>query len=123
MNDKRFETWWASNPARAALNPTAKEVARGIWRAAQRDMATELLEINPASAGVSFDALIHGAQTVTKPADDGWVKWNGGTRPVAAHCEVEIVCREGSASVACAYRYDWTHRGHSTDIVRYRVCA
>lgn len=123
MNDQRFEAWWASNPARVALNPAAKEVARGIWRAAQRDMATELLEINPESAGASFDALIHGAQTVTKPADDGWVKWNGGNRPVAAHCEVEIVCREGSASVACAYRFDWTHRGHSTDIVRYRVCA
>ena len=123
MNDKRFEAWWASNPARAGLNPAAKEVARGIWRAAQRDMTTELLEINPAPAGASFDALIHGVQTVKKPADGGWVEWNGGTRPVAAHCEVEIVCREGSTSVACAYRYDWTHRGHNTDIVRYRVCA
>lgn len=58
MNDKRFEAWWASNPSRAGLNPAAKEVARGIWRAAQRDMTTELLEINPAPAGASFDALI-----------------------------------------------------------------
>ena len=58
MNDKRFEAWWASNPASAALGTAAKEVARGLWRAAQRDMATELLEINPASAGASFDALI-----------------------------------------------------------------
>lgn len=123
MNDKRFEAWWASNPARAALDTTAKEVARGIWRAAQRDLAAELLEINPAPAGASFDALIHGVQTVKKPADGGWVEWNGGNRPVAAHCEVKIVCREGSTSVACAYRYDWTHRGYNTDIVRYRVCA
>ena len=67
-------------------------------------------------------ALIQRVQTLTKPADDGWVEWNGGNRPVAAHCEVEIVCREGSTSVACAYRFDWTHRGHNTDIVRYRVC-
>ena len=67
--------------------------------------------------------LIHGAQTVTKPADDGWVEWNGGNRPVAAHCEVEIVCREGGVNVACAYHFEWTHTGHSTDIVRYRVCA
>ena len=58
MNDQRFEAWWASNPARVAMNPTAKEVARGIWRAAQRDLATELQEINPAPTGASFDALI-----------------------------------------------------------------
>ena len=63
MNDKRFEAWWTSNPARVALNPAAKEVARGIWRAAQRDMATELLEINPAPAGASFDALIASLHT------------------------------------------------------------
>ena len=66
----RFEAWWVSNPARVALNPArvalnpaAKEVARGIWRAAQRDMATELLEINPAPAGTSFDALIASLRT------------------------------------------------------------
>ena len=58
MNDKRFESWWTSNPARVALNPAAKEVARKVWKAAQQDMATELLEINPAPAGASFDALI-----------------------------------------------------------------
>jgi hypothetical protein len=63
MNDQRFETWWASNPARVALNPAAKEVARGIWRAAQQDLATELLEINPAPAGASFDALIASLRT------------------------------------------------------------
>ena len=63
MNDKRFEAWWTSNPARAALGTAAKEVARGIWRAAQRDMATELLEINPESAGASFDALISSLRT------------------------------------------------------------
>ena len=44
-------------------NPAAKEVARGIWRAAQRDLATELREINPAPAGASFDALIASLRT------------------------------------------------------------
>jgi len=42
MNDKRFEAWWASNPARAALDTAAKEVARGIWRAAQNDLVSQL---------------------------------------------------------------------------------
>lgn len=48
---------------RVALDPAAKEVARGIWRAAQRDTATELLEINPASAGAPFDAPIASLRT------------------------------------------------------------
>lgn len=42
MNDKRFEDWWVRNPAREALNPVAKEVARGVWRAARVDMAAEI---------------------------------------------------------------------------------
>lgn len=63
MNDKRFEAWWASNPARAALDTAAKEVARNVWREAQRDLATELLEVNPAPAGASFDALIASLRT------------------------------------------------------------
>lgn len=42
MNDKRFEAWWTSNPARVALNPAAKEVARGIWRSAQEDFVSQL---------------------------------------------------------------------------------
>lgn len=50
----RFEAWWASNPARVVLNPAAKEVARGIWRAAQQDLATELVEIGKETrAGVN----------------------------------------------------------------------
>ena len=63
MNDKRFEAWLVRNPARVAMNPAAKEVARGIWRAAQRDLATELLEINSAPADASFDALIASLRT------------------------------------------------------------
>lgn len=68
-------------------------------------------------------ALIQRLQALTKPADDGWVEWNGGNRPVAAGCEVEIVCRDGSTRDACARIFDWLHRGEEGDIVRYRVCA
>lgn len=50
----RFEAWWVSNPARVALNPAAKEVARSIWRAAQQDLATELVEMGKETrAGVN----------------------------------------------------------------------
>lgn len=37
MTDQRFEDWWARSPARVALSPAAKEVARGVWQAAQED--------------------------------------------------------------------------------------
>ena len=42
MNDDRFEAWWPRNPARLDMNPVAKEVARGIWRAAREDMLAEI---------------------------------------------------------------------------------
>ena len=66
--------------------------------------------------------LIQGVQTITKPPDDGWVEWNGGNRPVAAGCEVEVAFRNGSQYVGFAYRFGWAHRGCPSDIVRYRVC-
>lgn len=45
MNDERFEAWWPRNPARLEMNPVAKEVARGIWRAAREDMLAEMRAI------------------------------------------------------------------------------
>ena len=42
MIDQRFETWWNRNPARAELNPVAKEVARTVWHAAQNDLVSQL---------------------------------------------------------------------------------
>lgn len=42
MSDDRFEAWWPRNPARLEMNPVAKEVARGIWRAARADILDQL---------------------------------------------------------------------------------
>lgn len=42
MIDQRFEDWWNRNPARAELNPVAKEVARTVWHAAQNDLMSQL---------------------------------------------------------------------------------
>lgn len=42
MTDQRFEDWWARSPARVALSPAAKEVARGVWQAARDDLVGEL---------------------------------------------------------------------------------
>ncbi len=61
MNDKRFEAWWVSNPARVALNPAAKEVARKVWRAAQNDLVSQLrsypLPLNQAPVEGEDDAI------------------------------------------------------------------
>ena len=68
-------------------------------------------------------ALIQGVQAITKPADDGWIEWHGGDRPVAAHCEVEIGFRERYTAKGPAGNIKWEHFGRDSDIVRYRVCA
>ena len=56
MND-RFEAWWVSNPARVALNPVAKEVARSIWRAARTDMVTEMQEAAARASNPTFKEM------------------------------------------------------------------
>ena len=75
MNDKRFDAWWASNPARESLNPVAKEVARGVWRAAQRDLAAELLAVAP-------------QPTFKEMADALWISQLGVVQPNPAQREL-----------------------------------
>ena len=53
----RFEAWWASNTAREALNPVAKEVARGVWRAARADMAAEMQEAAAQASNPTFKEM------------------------------------------------------------------
>lgn len=66
--------------------------------------------------------LIQRVQALTKPTDDGWVEWYGGNRPVAAHCKVEVVVKDGGSCADAAHLFGWHHTGAGGDIVRYRVC-
>lgn len=68
-------------------------------------------------------SLIQRLHTLTKPADDGWIEWHGGDRPVAADCEVEIGFRERYTARGPAGNIKWEHFGRDSDIMRYRVCA
>ena len=62
MIDQRFEDWWTRNPARAELNPVAKEVARTVWHAAQNDLVSQLH-----SRPVLFDQAPVGGEDDTIP--------------------------------------------------------
>ena len=53
----RFEAWWVSNPARVALNPAAKGVARGVWRAARADMVAEMQEAAAQASNPTFKEM------------------------------------------------------------------
>ena len=59
----------------------------------------------------------------SKPADDGWVEWSGGARPVAPDQRVLVCLRNGnSIGPEQAYLLSWFHNGFAGDIMRYRVC-
>lgn len=53
--------------------------------------------------------------------DDGWIAWEGGSRPVAGFTEVEVKLRDEPGIVEYASRLDWAHFNNESDIVAYRV--
>ena len=54
-----------------------------------------------------------------QPADDGWISWTGGERPVDTIVEVKL--RNGGTLMNFACIYDWRHVNDPVDIVAYRV--
>lgn len=59
---------------------------------------------------------------VRQQADaEGWIKWQGGTRPVPDTTPVQYVLRNGDSSTMMAGRLAWNHRGSESDIIAYRI--
>ena len=54
-----------------------------------------------------------------QPADDGWIPWAGGERPVDTIVAVRL--RNGGIIMNFACIYDWRHIKDPVDIVAYRV--
>ena len=54
-----------------------------------------------------------------QPADDGWIPWAGGERPVDTIVAVKL--RNGGIIMNFACIYDWRHINDPVDIVAYRV--
>ena len=50
-----------------------------------------------------------------------WIEWSGGQCPVDPAKRLIVQSRNGSVSCMSACYIDWTHQGHPSDIVRYRV--
>ena len=58
---------------------------------------------------------------VPQPADDGWIPWAGGERPVERGDVVRVKAKNGEIDTDKAHFYDWHHTGSAFDIVAYRV--
>ena len=69
-------------------------------------------------------ALAETADTpAAPPADDGWIKWEGGPCcPVHGGPLVDVRCRDGYVETGLsAWCWRWDHRGIANDIVAYRI--
>ena len=64
-------------------------------------------------------AKAEAALAAPQPADDGWIPWAGGERPVDTIVEVKL--RNGGIIMNFACIYDWRHINDPVDIVAYRV--
>jgi len=55
-------------------------------------------------------------------ADDGWVEWAGGKRPVDSTTLIEVRFRNGQQYLSPAiHHYEWRHFDKWSDIIAYRV--
>ena len=123
MNDERFEAWWPRNPARLEMNPVAKEVARGIWRAAREDMLAEMRAI--------FHSFPPSENAPWYPDDSGeWVEVPDYfvVSPVSACTVVEVLLQHERHEKSwtpwrgIAAGFDWDHNAtESGRIVAYKV--
>lgn len=56
-----------------------------------------------------------------KKADDGWIEWNGGERPVHGDAIVEIKTRYFGKDSGKAGQFRWKDMRNASDIIAYRV--
>jgi hypothetical protein len=58
-------------------------------------------------------------------ANDGWVTWSGGNRPILSGFRFEYFTRNGElhGPMTCPEQLDWTHQGVLSDIISYRVLS
>lgn len=60
----------------------------------------------------------------TPATGEDWIKWKGGTRPVAPSSAVDVMYRKGIAACGVlASSFDWAHLGIDSDVVAYRECS
>ncbi|RWX22158.1 hypothetical protein EHH54_39385 [Rhizobium leguminosarum] len=55
-------------------------------------------------------------------AEDGWIEWEGGYRPVLAGAQVEVRLHNGEQCKDVAGEIRWSTR-NDRDVARYRVVS
>ena len=73
------------------------------------------------------EARAEAAKAAPQPADDGWIPWEGGERPVTHNTTVEVRLRNGWEGDLLASAWHWHHATQESsdakevDIIAYRV--
>ena len=101
------------------MNEITKELLEALHDC-ERVMSAELkglLVIQPELKKAR--AAIAKAEAAPQPANDGWIPWEGGERPVDTGVVVKF--RSGGIGAHHARNYDWRHVNDPVDIVAYQV--
>lgn len=104
------------------MNEITKELLEALHDC-ERVMSAELKgllviqpELKKARAAI---AKAEATLAAPQPANDGWIPWEGGERPVDTIVVVKL--RSGGIGTDHACLYDWRHVGAPVDIVAYQV--
>ena len=79
--------------------------------------------VNPPTLGRMREAIAKAEATLAapQPADDGWIPWEGGRRPVGSEVVVTARFRFGERITSPAKALRWFHAYDEEDIIAYRV--
>ena len=79
----------------------------------------KMRECIEAAQKAKFDA----AQMALPIADEGWIEWKGGDRPVVAGVIVDTKWRNGTIYTDNAACFGWDHISEQYDIIAYRIAG
>ena len=121
MNEITKELLDALKGAVAQMNFAAECVERG--RHDEAILHLRSLTRGRSEAIAKAEAILAAPQ----PADDGWIPWEGGERPVTHNTTVEVRLRNGWEGDLLASAWHWHHATQESsdakevDIIAYRV--
>jgi len=99
MTDRaKFEAWFEFYTGIAVEEHPSSNIIELVWQSWQAALASQ------------------------QSADEGWIEWPGGERPVAREQRVETrYRRQGIVENDEARFFDWSHNDIASDIIAYRM--